>query len=285
MTAPLSAALEPVSRANPAKTRVAIAGLGAIGSSLARRLSRGDVATAELVGVAVRDQARGRAALDAVDSSAPIIDLHRLAETADVVVECAPAAILDQIVRPVLLAGKKVIVLSVGALLSHPDLIELAKKTGGQIIVPTGALLGLDAVAAAAEGHISSVTMVSRKPIAGLLGAPYLIENNIDIRHTKEPMLVFKGTAREAARGFPANLNVAVALSLAGIGPDKTTLEIWADPTVTRNTHRIVVDSDAARLDMMIENIPSENPKTGRITALSVISILRKLNAALRVGS
>jgi len=95
---------------------------------------------------------------------------------------------------------------------------------------------------------------------------------------------VFKGTAREAARGFPANLNVAVALSLAGIGPDKTTLEIWADPTVTRNTHRIVVDSDAARLDMMIENIPSENPKTGRITALSVISILRKLNAALRVG-
>ena len=96
---------------------------------------------------------------------------------------------------------------------------------------------------------------------------------------------MFTGTAREAAKGFPANLNVAVALSLAGIGPDLTMLEIWADPTITRNTHRIVVDSDAARLDMTIENIPSENPRTGRITALSVISLLRKQNATLRVGS
>ena len=76
-----------------------------------------------------------------------------------------------------------------------------------------------------------------------------------------------------------------VALSLAGIGPDKTTLEIWADPTVTRNIHRIVVKSDSASIDMTIENIPSENPKTGRITALSVIALLRKLTAPVRVGS
>ena len=91
--------------------------------------------------------------------------------------------------------------------------------------------------------------------------------------------------AREAAKGFPANLNVAVALSLAGIGPDRTTVEIWADPTVTRNTHRIEVDSDSARFSMAIENIPSENPKTGLITALSVIACLRKLNAPLRIGT
>ena len=99
------------------------------------------------------------------------------------------------------------------------------------------------------------------------------------------PLRVFEGTAREAAKGFPANLNVAVALSLAGLGPDGTRLEIWADPTVTRNTHRIVVDSDAARIDMTIENIPSENPRTGRITALSVIAALRKMTAPLRVGT
>jgi aspartate dehydrogenase len=267
------------------KTRVAIAGLGSIGLAVARRLVRGDVPTAQLVAVATRDQVRGRAALDALDCDASIVGLDQLAEVADVVVECAPAAVLEQIVRPVLRAGKKVLVLSVGALLSHPDLIDLAAQTGGQIIVPTGALLGLDAVAAAAEGHISSVTMVSRKPIAGLLGAPYLLDNDIDIRGLNEPKCVFKGTPRDAAKGFPANLNVSVALSLAGIGPDKTSLEIWADPTVTRNTHRIVVESDAARLDMTIENIPSENPRTGKITALSVISTLRKLNAPLRVGS
>jgi len=188
-------------------------------------------------------------------------------------------------VRPLLDAGKRVIVLSVGAILSHPDLIDLARTRGGQIIVPTGALLGLDAVCAAAEGKIESVTMVTRKPIAGLLGAPYLTENNVDISKLTAPKLIFRGSAREAAKGFPANLNVAVALSLAGIGPDKTTLEIWADPTVTRNVHRIVVKSDSSAIDMTIENIPSENPKTGRITALSVISLLRKLTAPLRVGS
>ena len=182
-------------------------------------------------------------------------------------------------------AGKKIMVLSVGALLSQPELIELAAEHGGQIIVPTGALLGLDAVSAAAEGKIHSVQMTTRKPIKGLLGAPYLVENRIDIEGIREPMRVFSGSAREAARGFPANLNVAAALSLAGIGPDRTRIDIWADPGITRNTHRIVVHSDAASLDMTIENIPSDNPKTGRITALSVIAALRKLHAALSIGT
>jgi aspartate dehydrogenase len=176
-------------------------------------------------------------------------------------------------------------VLSAGALLAHEELIALARKTGGQIVVPTGALLGLDAVTAAAEGEIRSVRMITRKPVRGLIGAPYLVEHNIRIEGITEPLRVFTGTAREAAIGFPANLNVAAALSLAGIGPDKTTLEIWADPALTRNVHRIEVDSDSASFSMSIENVPSENPKTGRITALSVIAYLRKLGTPLRVGS
>ena len=270
---------------NRASINVAIAGLGAIGQTLVRALAGGTVPGVALTGVAVRDEAKGRATLRSLGVDVPICELGRLPEIADYVVECAPAAVFDQVVRPLLTAGKRVIVLSVGAILSHLDLIDLARARGGQIIVPTGALLGLDAVCATAEGKIESVTMVTRKPIAGLLGAPYLIENNIDISKLTEPKLVFRGSAREAAKGFPANLNVAVALSLAGIGPDKTTLEIWADPTVTRNVHRIVVKSDSSAIDMTIENIPSENPKTGRITALSVISLLRKLTAPLRVGS
>jgi aspartate dehydrogenase len=127
--------------------------------------------------------------------------------------------------------------------------------------------------------------MVTRKPPLGLAGAPYIVEHNIDIEGITEPLRVFEGTARDAAKGFPANLNVAVALSLAGIGPDRTTLEIWADPALERNTHRIEVDADSARFSMAIENIPSENPRTGRITALSVIACLRKIHAPLRVGS
>jgi aspartate dehydrogenase len=164
-------------------------------------------------------------------------------------------------------------------------LVSVARASGGQIIVPTGALIGLDAVSAAAEGDIRSVHMITRKPVKGLVGAPYLVENNIDVESIKQPLLLFEGTARAAAAGFPANLNVAVALSLAGIGPDRTTLEIWADPALERNIHRIEVDADSARFSMAIENIPSENPRTGRITALSVISCLRKMNAPQRVGS
>jgi aspartate dehydrogenase len=271
--------------ANRAPIQVAIVGLGAIGQTLVRALAAGSVPGVTLAGVVVRDQAKGRAILRSFGIDVPICELGQLPEIADYVVECAPAAVFDQVVRPLLDAGKRVIVLSVGAILSHLDLIDLARTKGGQIIVPTGALLGLDAVCAAAEGKIESVTMMTRKPIAGLLGAPYLVEHNIDISKLTRPELIFRGSAREAAKGFPANLNVAVALSLAGIGPDKTTLEIWADPTVTRNIHRIVLKSDSSSIDMTIENIPSENPKTGRITALSVIALLRKLTAPVQVGS
>lgn len=267
------------------KTRVAIAGLGAIGKMLARKLSEDSLPGMELAAVSARDHDKARATLAEAGADAPVLSLAELAEAADIVVECAPAAIFADIARPTLTAGKKMMALSVGALLSHYELVEVARKHGGQIMVPTGALLGLDAVSAAAEGTIHSVKMVTRKPVKGLLGAPYLTEHKIAIEDIKEPLKIFDGTAREAAIGFPANLNVAVALSLAGIGPDKTFLQIWADPTVTRNTHRIQVDSDSASLDMTIANIPSENPKTGRITALSVIAALRKIHAPLRVGT
>ncbi len=170
-------------------------------------------------------------------------------------------------------------------MLRHPELVALAKENGGQIIVPTGALIGFDAVSAAAEGEIHSVTMITRKPVNGLMGAPYLARNKIDISNLAEPLCVFRGSAREAAMGFPENVNVAAALSLAGIGPDRTTIEIWADPNVKRNMHRVVVEADSARFEMAIENVPSENPKTGRITALSVLALLRKMVSPLRVGT
>jgi aspartate dehydrogenase len=265
--------------------RIAIAGMGAIGSTVAKAIVEGAIPGAILAAVSARDEKKCRATVDALGSRAPVLPVAELGRDADIVVECAPAAFLDDIVRPVVQSGKTAIVLSVGALLSRFELVDVARQNGGQIIVPTGALLGLDAVSAAAQGQINSVTMTTRKPIASLVGAPYLVENKIDIADIKEPLRIFKGTAREAAVGFPANLNVAVALSLAGIGPDRTMLEIWADPTVTRNTHHIVVDADSARLDMTIANVPSENPKTGRITALSVIATLKKLRAPLRVGT
>lgn len=264
--------------------RIAIAGLGAVGLKLAQALDAG-IPGCTLAAVSARDTAAAAQRLAGLRRPVPVVAIDALEPLADVVVECAPAALLPQIVEPFLRAGKAAVVLSAGALLGRENLVELARAHGGHIIVPTGALLGLDAVLAAAEGEIRSVRMVTRKPVRGLVGAPYLAENNIAIEDIREPLRIFQGTARQAAAGFPANLNVAVALSLAGIGPDRTQLEIWADPALERNTHRIEVEADSASFSMTIENIPSENPKTGRITALSVIACLRKLGAPLRVGT
>jgi aspartate dehydrogenase len=267
-----------------ADLRVAIAGLGAIGRTLARTLNEG-IPGLKLACAAARDKARAEDWLKAENITCPVVAFEDFPEHADLAIECAPAAQLDRICRPMLGAGKSVMVLSVGALLPRPELIELAKSKGGRIIVPTGALIGLDAVAAAAEGKIESVRMTTRKPPIGLKGAPYLERNNISVDNLTEAKRVFSGTAREAAEGFPANVNVVAALSLAGIGPDRTTIDIWADPAVTRNCHTIEVVSDSASFSMSIENVPSENPKTGRIVALSVLATLRKMNAPLRVGT
>jgi aspartate dehydrogenase len=276
--------LQAASHGSKAPLRVAVAGLGAIGQKVAEALDRG-IPGCVLAAVSANDRNKAAKRLAHLGRPVPVVSLGELEPLADIVVECAPANVLAEITEPFLRAGKVVIVLSAGALLVNEHLIALARQCGGQIVVPTGALLGLDAVAAAAEGEIYSVRMVTRKPVRSLAGAPYLAEHNIRIEDITEPVRIFSGTPREAAVGFPANLNVAVALSLAGIGADRTTLDIWADPSLERNVHRIEVDADSASFSMSIENIPSDNPKTGRITALSVISYLRKLGAPLRVGS
>ena len=265
--------------------RVAIGGVGAIGKVVAGRLDQGIEGLA-LAAVAARDMARAEAAMAGFMRPVPVVPLARLWENADVVVECAPAAVLRELAEPALGNGRIVMALSCGALLDNFDLVDLARRNGGRILVPAGALLGLDAVIAAAEGGIASVNMITRKPPQGLLGAPYLVAHDVDVAGLAEPRRIFSGTAREAARGFPANVNVAAALALAGIGPDRTMVEIWADPTVTRNIHRIEVDAAAARLSMQIENVPSDdNPRTGRLTALSVIAALKKLVSPLAIGT
>jgi aspartate dehydrogenase len=269
----------------PVELRVAVGGFGAIGRVIAERLDQGIEGLA-LAAVSARDAGRAEAVTAGFAHAVPVVPLARLWEEADIVIECAPAAVLRELAEPALAHGRMVMVLSCGALLDNFDLVELARRNGGRILVPTGALLGLDAVAAAAEGGISSVHMITRKPPGGLTGAPYLEEHGIDITELSQPRRVFAGSAREAARGFPANVNVAAALALAGIGPERTTIEIWADPAITRNIHRIEVEGDAARFSMQIENVPSaENPKTGRLTPLSVVAALKKLASPLAVGT
>jgi aspartate dehydrogenase len=265
--------------------RIGVGGLGAIGWPLVGRLARGMPGMA-LAAVTARDRAKAEARLAAGGIAAEVVTPAELADRADVVIECLPAALFRAIAEPAIDAGRLLLPLSAGALLDHLDLVERAKATGARIIVPTGALLGLDAVRAAAEGEIRSARLITRKPPGGLAGAPYLVARGISLAGLDHPLMVFDGTAREGVRGFPANVNVAAALALAGIGPDRTRLEIWADPALERNVHRIEIEADAARLTMTIENVPSaENPRTGRLTPQSVIACLRRLTGTLQIGS
>ena len=268
------------------KLGVAVGGFGAIGRPVAVALDKG-IPNLQLVAVSARNIRRAEQEMATTFASpVPVLPLEQLGEIADVVVECAPAEELCRLAEPVLQRGKTLVLLSVGALLDAQHLIKLAEDQGGRILVPSGALLGLDAVQAAAQGKISTVRMVTRKPPWSLRGAPYVTERDISLEELPGALELFSGPAGDAIRGFPANLNVAIALSLAGIGPDRTELQVWVDPDIERNTHSIEVIADSASFRMQIENIPSdENPRTGKITALSVISTLRRLTAPLVIGA
>jgi aspartate dehydrogenase len=265
--------------------KVAIGGLGAVGLPVARALDAG-IPGLVLAAVSARDEAKARRSMAGFKNPVPIVPLGRLADLADVVVECAPPELFAEIARPAIERGRLLMPLSVTTLLDHMDLVERAKTTGARILIPTGAVLGLDAVRAVAEGVVHSVVMTTRKPPKSLRAAKFVVERGIDLDALKEPLKLYEGTVREAAALFPANVNIAVALGLAGIGVDRTRYEIWADPGVERNTHTVKVDSDSTRFEMTIANIPTEeNPATGRNTALSVIAALRRLTAPMVVGT
>ncbi|MEE2954702.1 MAG: aspartate dehydrogenase [Pseudomonadota bacterium] len=265
--------------------KVGIAGFGSIGKVVGEALDIG-IENLTLSGVCGRNYDKTKQRISNLKFPPLIMPAQELAEKCEVIVECVPKAAFLEIAEPVLKLGKLLITVSGAGILANPQVIDLAKNHGGRIILATGALLGLDAVRAAAEGDLIEVKMITRKPPNALRNAPYLLNNNISIENLKEPKKVFEGSAKEGAAGFPANVNVAAALGLAGFGADRTELEIWADPSLTRNTHAISVDSDSAKFYMKIENIQSnETPGTGKITALSVIACLRGLAAPLKVGS
>lgn len=274
-----------MNRSRPDELRVSIAGFGAIGKRVAASLDA-EIPGLRLVAVSAKNLEKARKAVKEFRNSVKVVPLERISDDADVVVECAPAELLVAIAEPTLRSGKHLIVISSGALFNAPHLINLAREHGGRITVPTGALLGLDAVKAAALGNIASVRMVTRKPVQGLKGAPHLTHSEQEIEGIDQPKLIFSGTAAEAIGGFPANLNVAISLGMAGTGPENVQLEVWADPNVTRNTHTIDIISDSADITMTIRNIPSdENPKTGKITALSIIAALKRLVEPVVIGT
>jgi aspartate dehydrogenase len=261
---------------------IAIAGLGAIGSIVLERLEQGDVPAARVTAVSSRTR---HALPTRSDGTAPVhVSLAELAGHADVVLEALPRAVFDDVAVPTLRRGKTLLVLTVGGLVGSIDYVALARECGGRILVPSGAMIGLDALRAVSEGTVHAVTVVARKPPSGLLGAPYLVKHSIDIGRLTEPRLLFDGNVRDGIAGFPANVNVAVAVALAGIGLDRTRLAVWADPALQQNVHELMVAADSATFSATISGVASANPRSSVMTALSAINAIRNLDASLVVG-
>jgi len=216
----------------------------------------------------------------------PVYDLDELVSLGDIIVEGLPPAKFFDLAVPAVEQGKILVAVTVTRLLERPELVDRARETGARIVVSTGALAAFDAVKAASMGTINSLVMATRKPPQGLIKAPFVVEQGIDLSNLSEPLCLYSGTVRDAAAMFPANVNVAVALSLAGPGPDNTSYEIWADPAVERNTHTVKLDSDATTLEFTIAGVPTEeNPATGKLTPLAVMATLEGLVSPLKIGT
>jgi len=263
---------------------IGIVGCGTIGQALMRAADNGDL-NVSVAGVTSRDEDKAHEFLDSLNNPPPYLSREQLIDKADLLVETAGGHIVAELAKETFAAGKDLMVISIGALLEYPEIIEEARKTGCRLIAPSGAIAGLDGIKSACTGRVDQVTMISRKPPIGLEGAPHLIENEISLDGLTEETEVFSGTAREAVKGFPANLNVSAAVSLAGVGADRTMVKMLAVPGLERNCHDIEVLGEFGVLRIHIENVPSENPKTGKLTSFSIIRSVQDAVDPFRIGT
>jgi aspartate dehydrogenase len=263
--------------------RVGIGGLGAIGRQVALSLDAG-MPGLQLCAVSARDVAKASAFVAQLRANPSIVPLRKLASHADVIVECARAAVYDEISVPAIEAGRIMITLSSGALLFRKDLIDRASETGARIIVPSGGILGIDAIRAAAESEIRSLVLVTRKSARSFADNPNLNEGRID--NLTVPEMIFAGNALDAAKIFPENMNVAATLCLAGFDPGRMRVEVWADPAIEHNLQELRVEADTASFRVELRSVPlSANPRTGSLTPLSAVAALRSLTSPLLIGT
>ena len=265
-------------------TSIGIVGCGAIGRALLQAADSGRM-NVSVAGVTSRTEDTARSFLATLGSPPPYLGRGELIACSDLVVETAGGHVFPDLALEVFDAGKDLMVISTGALLEHPEIIRKSRSSGCRLLAPSGAIAGLDGIKSACAGRVDRVTMVSRKPPEALEGAPYLAERGISLKGLDCETELFYGSAREACRGFPANLNVSAAVSLAGIGPDLTQLRVMAVPGLRRNCHDIEVEGEFGFLSIHIENIPSENPRTGKLTALSIIRSVCDAADPVRIGT
>ncbi len=260
--------------------KVALAGCGNIGADLCIALQKGDI-PAEIVALCDIDESRANLLNRSFQLNADVCSIEAAVEQADFLVECAVADAVKEMLETAVRYQKDCLILSVNGLMAYPELLEEAKASGVHVRIPSGAICGLDGIRAALEAGLHTVTLSTRKPPKGREGAPYLVENGIDIERITEPKVVFEGNALEAAKAFPANVNVAGALSIVGIGPLETKVRIIADPMATENSHEIRAEGAFGRLQTVTTNLPS--PRNAKSSYLASLSAAAELRAAAQV--
>lgn len=276
--------------------KVGLIGCGAIGTVLIKAISEGKAGDIKLIGIYdTLPEALTKAKRVVTD-----LNLKKVIVTSDstillenpnidLIIEAASKKAVKDLGESILMSGKDLVIMSVGALVDF-DLFDrlsrVAKKMNKNIYLPSGAICGLDGLKAAATATLKEVTLITRKNPKGLEGAPYVIKNNIKLSEITKPTVLFEGSAEEAIKGFPKNLNVAASLSLAGIGPIETKVKMIADPTINRNVHEIVVKGDFGVLKTRTENVVCpDNPKTSYLASLSAVRTLKKLTEHIQIGT
>tara|TARA_R110001592_G_scaffold79054_1_gene236721 strand:+ start:50890 stop:51678 length:789 start_codon:yes stop_codon:yes gene_type:complete len=258
--------------------KIGIVGIGAIGSAVAKKLTSAEGLYGFELGCISDPDPKVHFGVDNVSIDA-------LVAQSDLIIECLPARCVPDLAEATFRANKDIIFISSAALLLYPQIVDNLKQSKSRAYLPSGALCGLDGVIAMREMGIESSKIASFKPPKGFSGAPFIVENDIDLDQITQKTLIFEGNALDASRGFPANVNVAATLSLAGIGAQDTRVEIWADPAATGNAHQITVTSAYSTLTSRIENMPDPaNPKSSVLAAQSIVATLRNMNSALVIS-
>ena len=268
--------------------RIGIVGCGAIGKEICRAVDQG-IINVKLVAVADRKPREACEFAASLRSPPQVMNALELIETVDLVVECASQKAVIEIVPPALKNGKDVMIMSVGALTNLEFLEEikaLARKNDCKVYLPSGAIVGLDGLKSASMGKTYSVTLITRKPPKSLERAPYIKQHKVDLINLKKSTIVFEGSAEDAVKGFPENVNVAATISIAGIGTQNTKIRIIADPALERNVHEICVEGDFGKFEARVENVPSPaNARTSYLAALSAIATLRRMADPIQLGT
>lgn len=268
--------------------KIGVIGCGAIGSRICMAIDSG-IIKARLEAIYDRSGEHCEKLLVSLKNKPGIFPPSDLISKSDLVVECASQAAVRELGLLVLEQGKDLMVMSSGAFMDQDLLnrfIMTAENNGCRIYIPSGAIAGIDGLKSASQALIQSVILSTFKNPKGLMNAPFIKENNIDIFSFEKRTLIFEGNAKDAVRAFPANVNVAASLSLAGIGSEKTIVRIFVDPAASRNVHEVKVIGDFGDFSCRVENVPSpDNPGTSLLAALSAIATLKKITEPLQIGT